>query len=110
MIKNILPSILAASLSGFDTRLIRKALNAFIPGPELTPGRMNIFNFGSFDVMIDYVHNTDGFEQLKEFMKQVPAKRKVGIIGCAGDRRNQDIIRMGQSVAEMFDEIIIRHG
>jgi cyanophycin synthetase len=109
MIKNILPSILAASLAGFETRVIRKSLQAFIPGPELTPGRMNIFSFGSFDVMIDYVHNTDGFEQLKEFMKLVPAQRKVGIIGCAGDRRDQDIIRMGKSVAEMFDEIIIRH-
>jgi len=109
MIKNILPSILAASLSGFDTKTVRKALQSFIPGPDLTPGRMNIFKFRNFEVMIDYVHNTDGFNQLKEFMKHVTAKVKVGIIGCAGDRRDDDIKNMGRCAAEMFDEIIIRH-
>jgi cyanophycin synthetase len=109
MIKNILPSILAASISEFDMRIVRRALMSFIPGPDTTPGRMNIFKFRNFEVMIDYAHNTDGFNQLKQFMNQVSAKVKVGIIGCAGDRRNDDIINMGKCAAEMFDEIIIRH-
>ena len=109
MIKNVLPAILAASISDFDTRIIRKALQTFVPGPELTPGRMNIFKVRNFEVMIDYAHNTDGFKQLKEFMQQVSAKRKAGIIGCAGDRREEDIIAMGKYAAEIFDEIIIRH-
>ena len=109
MIKNILPSILAASLSAFDIRIIRKALQSFIPGPELTPGRMNIFKFKNFEVMIDYVHNTDGFDQLKDFMKNIKAEKRVGIIGCAGDRRDEDIKKMGMTAAQIFDEIIIRH-
>ena len=109
MIKNILPAILAASLSDFDTKTIRKALQSFIPGPDTTPGRMNIFKIRNFEVMIDYVHNTDGFRQMKDFMKQVAAKTKVGIIGCTGDRRDEDIRQMGMYAAEMFDEIIIRH-
>jgi cyanophycin synthetase len=33
----------------------------------------------------------------------------VGIIGCAGDRRDEDIITMGRYAGEIFDEIIIRH-
>jgi cyanophycin synthetase len=33
----------------------------------------------------------------------------VGIIGCAGDRRDDDIRTMGRCAAETFDEIIIRH-
>jgi cyanophycin synthetase len=109
MIKNILPAILAASLSDFDTKTIRKALQSFVPGPELTPGRMNIFPIRNFEVMVDYVHNTDGFRELKQFMNTVSAEKKVGIIGCAGDRRDQDIIEMGKYAAEIFDEIIIRH-
>lgn len=109
MIQNILPSILAASIIDFDMRIIRKALQAFIPGPELTPGRMNIFRLKNFEVMIDYVHNTDGFVQLKDFMKNINAEKKVGIIGCAGDRRDEDIKKMGATAAQIFDEIIIRH-
>jgi cyanophycin synthetase len=109
MIKNILPSILAASISEFDIKIIRKALQSFIPGPEFTPGRMNIFKVKNFEVMIDYVHNTDGFRELNDFMKNVNATIKTGIIGCAGDRRDDDIRLMGKYAAEIFDEIIIRH-
>lgn len=109
MIKNILPSILAAAISDFDTKVIRRALQSFIPGPKLTPGRMNIFKVRNFEVMVDYVHNTDGFKELKAFMQHVNATVKTGIIGCAGDRRNEDIRLMGKYAAEIFDEIIIRH-
>jgi cyanophycin synthetase len=109
MIKNILPSILAASISDFDPKKIRKALQDFVPGPELTPGRMNIFKIRDFKVMIDYVHNTDGFKELKEFMSQVASTEKVCIIGCAGDRRDEDIRMMGTLAAQAFDKIIIRH-
>lgn len=109
MIKNILPSILAASICDFDTKIIRKALQSFIPGPELMPGRMNIFKIKNFEVMIDYVHNTDGFKQLKDFIQNVNAPVKTCIIGCTGDRRDADIRLMGRYVAETFDEIIIRH-
>src|SRR5690242_4986832 len=109
MVKNILPAVLAASISDFDTKIIRKALQSFVPGLELTPGRMNIFKVKNFEVMVDYVHNTDGFRELKDFMKNVRASIKTGIIGCAGDRRDEDIKLMGRYAAEIFDEIIIRH-
>jgi cyanophycin synthetase len=109
MIKNILPAILAASISDFDTKIIRKALQCFVPGPELTPGRMNIMKVKNFEVMIDYVHNPDGFKELKEFMQKTRASIKTGIVGCAGDRRDEDIRLMGNYAAEIFDEIIIRH-
>ena len=109
MIQNILPAILAATLSNIDIRLIRKGMQSFVPGPEFTPGRMNIFPVRDFEVMVDYVHNTDGFDRLKEFMMQVNSPDKVGIIACAGDRRDLDIIYMGKCAAEIFDRIIIRH-
>ena len=109
MIKNILPAILAASISDFDIKVIRKALQAFVPGPELTPGRMNIFNVRDFKVMIDYVHNCDGFNELRQFMKHLGVSEKVGIIGCPGDRRDSDIRDIGSYAAQIFDKIIIRH-
>lgn len=109
MTKNILPSILAASLSDIDIKLIRKALQSFLPGPAFTPGRMNIFKIGQFEVMLDYVHNTDGFKMLQDFMDKVNATRKICILGCPGDRREEDIREVGKYAATIFDEIIIRH-
>lgn len=109
MIKNILPAVLAATLRNIPAESIREALQTFVPSPEQTPGRMNIFHFKEFDFMVDYAHNIDGFLELKKFMDRTQAAVKVGIISVAGDRRDEDIIMMGRLSAQMFDEIIIRH-
>lgn len=109
MIKNILPSVLAAFIQKFDIEKIKEGLGTFYPSPEQTPGRMNIFNFPHFDFMIDYAHNTDGFLELKNFLEKTEAAFKVGIISVAGDRRDDDIRNIGKTSAQMFDQIIIRH-
>ncbi|SDG82569.1 cyanophycin synthetase [Flavobacterium omnivorum] len=110
IIKNVLPAILAASISNFPIETITAALKSFIPSPALTPGRMNVFEFKNFRLMIDYVHNTDGYVQMQKFMEQVEATKKTGIISATGDRRMEDIKNIGRFSAQMFDEIIIRHG
>ncbi len=109
MIKNILPCVLAAIIQDFKIEDIRRALQTFIPSPELTPGRMNIFNFRNFKFMVDYAHNTGGFEELKTFMERTGAAYKTGIITGVGDRRDEDIRNLGMLSGEIFDEIIIRH-
>ena len=110
MIKNVLPAILAATISEFPFETITAALQSFIPSPTLTPGRMNVFKFKNFKLMIDYVHNKDGYLQMQKFMEQVDATKKTGIISATGDRRVEDIKNIGRYSAQMFDEIIIRHG
>lgn len=109
MIKNILPAVLAATVQNISVETIREALQTFVPSPQQTPGRMNIFHFKEFDFMVDYAHNIDGFLELKKFMDKTHAACKVGIISVAGDRRDEDIITMGRLSAQMFDEVIIRH-
>lgn len=109
MIKNILPALLAASLSNFPLETITSALKTFIPSPQLTPGRMNLFRFNNFELMVDYVHNTCGYIQMKKYLEQVNASRKTGIIAATGDRRVEDIKNIGRYAAQMFDKIIIRH-
>jgi len=109
MIKNILASVLAAIIQNFKLEDIRNALMSFMPSPELTPGRMNLFKFRNFDFMIDYCHNTGGFTEMKIFVDKVKASVKTGIITGVGDRRDEDIRNLGKLSGEMFDEIIIRH-
>ncbi|MGZ4099565.1 MAG: cyanophycin synthetase [Bacteroidia bacterium] len=109
MIKNILPAVLAGIISGFTLDEIQKGLKTFYPSPALTPGRMNLFDFSHFKVMIDYAHNIDGFFELKRFLDEVEDSPKVGIISIAGDRRDEDILNVGLLAATMFDKIIIKH-
>ncbi|HEV7230676.1 MAG TPA: cyanophycin synthetase [Bacteroidia bacterium] len=108
MIQNILPAVLAGFLNNVKIEEIRLALETFIPSPTLTPGRMNLFQFKKFQIMVDYAHNTAGFMALGKFLEKVDAKPKVGIIAGVGDRRDEDIISLGTQAAIMFDEIIIR--
>lgn len=108
MIQNVLPAVLAAFIRNFKMEDIRLALETFIPSPVQTPGRMNMFQFRRFNVMVDYAHNPAGFQAIAKFLEKVDAKPKVGIIAGVGDRRDEDIFALGKLAAEMFDEIIVR--
>lgn len=108
MIQNILPAVIAGFLRGFKVDDIRLALETFIPSPTQTPGRMNMFQFRNFTVMVDYAHNPAGFQAIARFLDKIEAKPKVGIIAGVGDRRDEDIVQLGSIAAQMFDEIIIR--
>ncbi len=108
MIANVLAATLAGYLSGFRTEDMRLSLETFIPSAALTPGRMNIFNFKDFKVMIDFAHNPAGYRGIEAFLEQIDSSYKIGIIAGVGDRRDQDIIECGAIAARMFDHIIIR--
>jgi cyanophycin synthetase len=108
MISNILPAVLSGFVQGIKIEDIRLALETFVPSPSQTPGRMNLFQFKSFDVMVDYAHNPAGFAAIAKFLERVDSKNKVGIIAGVGDRRDEDIIELGNIASQMFDEVIIR--
>lgn len=107
-IANILPCVLAGFVRNFKIEDMRTALQTFIPSPAQTPGRMNMFHFKHFTVMVDYAHNTHGFMAISEFLSKVDASPKIGVIAGVGDRRDEDIINLGRVAAGMFDEIVIR--
>jgi len=107
-VANSLGAILAAYVSDVSIENIRLALQTFVPSPALTPGRMNIFKFNDFTVMLDYAHNTHGMQAIGKFVSQVNASHKVGIVAGVGDRRDEDTIALGEEAGKMFDEIIIR--
>ncbi|RYZ46823.1 MAG: hypothetical protein EOP49_22595, partial [Sphingobacteriales bacterium] len=107
-IANALAATLAAYAAGFDIETVRKGLCSFAPSAEQTPGRMNIFRFPDFEIMIDYAHNTHGLKALGGFLEATEATRKVGIIAVMGDRREEDITSLGATAAQLFDLVIIR--
>ena len=108
MIYNVLAATLASYVYGFTIEDIRMSLETFIPSSAQTPGRMNIFDFKEYKVMIDFAHNADGFRGIQEFLSTVESPFKIGIITGTGDRRDDDIRDLGRISAQMFDHIIIR--
>lgn len=108
MIANTLAATLAGYLYGFKTDDIKIPLTTFIPGAVQTPGRMNIFDFKRFKVMIDFAHNPSGYRGVEEYLESINSDHKIGIIAGVGDRRDEDITECARIAARMFDHIIIR--
>jgi cyanophycin synthetase len=108
MIQNVLAAVLAAHVQGISIEDMKAALETFIPSASQTPGRLNLFEFNNFTILLDYAHNPAGMRALQKFTDELECTKKVGIIAGIGDRRVEDNNEMGAIAAEMFDEIIIR--
>ncbi|MBC5772727.1 cyanophycin synthetase [Pontibacter sp. KCTC 32443] len=107
-IYNVLAATLTAYISHLEINEIKTALRTFIPSPETTPGRMNLFKLPKAEVLIDYAHNMASMQAIGDFIKNTEAFPKIGIIAGIGDRRDEDMKEVGRIAAEIFDEIIIR--
>ncbi|MFL5740797.1 MAG: cyanophycin synthetase [Flavisolibacter sp.] len=108
-IANALAASLAAYTNGIRLSTIRVALRNFVPSQETTPGRMNVYEFRDFRLILDYAHNPHGLKALGQFVRSFETEHRVGVITAVGDRRDGDIITLGEEAAKIFDEIIIRH-
>ena len=108
MIQNILPVVIACNLKGISIEDMKAAFETFLPSASQTPGRLNLFEFDRFKILLDYAHNPAGMRALQKFTNEIEATEKIGIIAGIGDRRVEDNNEIGAIAAEMFDEIIIR--
>ncbi len=107
-IENSLAAALAGYLAGFDKDDIKTALRTFVPSGSKTPGRMNVYKFPKFEVIVDYAHNAAGIEKFADFMDATTATRKIGVVSGLGDRRDEDTLGFARIAGRMFDEVILR--
>ncbi|QIZ69950.1 cyanophycin synthetase [Oxynema aestuarii] len=107
MIANALAASLAAFAHGVEVEQIRAGLGTFQASVSQTPGRMNLFNLGSYHALVDYAHNPASYEALAGFVRNWPGER-IGVVGGPGDRRDEDFVTLGRLSAEMFDRIIVK--
>jgi cyanophycin synthetase len=107
-IENCLAAALAGYLAGFDRDDIKTAFRTFVPSAAKTPGRMNIFKFPKYEVIVDYAHNTAGIQKFGEFMDATSATRKIGVVSGLGDRRDEDTMGFARIAGRIFDEVVLR--
>jgi cyanophycin synthetase len=108
MIANALAASLAAFAQGVRIEDIRAALVTFQASTKQTPGRMNLFNLGTFHALIDYAHNPHSYEALGGFVRNWTTGERIGVVGGPGDRRDEDFVTLGRLSAEIFDRIVIK--
>jgi len=106
-IANALAASLAAFVQGVKIEEIRAALNSFKPSATQTPGRMNLFDLGKYQALIDYAHNGASYQAVGDFVRQHVGER-IGVVGGPGDRRDEDLLNLGKLAAGIFDRIIVK--
>jgi cyanophycin synthetase len=106
-IQNSLAASLAAFAQDVQIEQIRQGLATFVASSEQTPGRMNLFDLGKYHALVDYAHNPAGFKAIADFIQKWEGEA-IGVIGAPGDRRDEDIIELGQLAATMFSRIFVK--
>ena len=78
---------------GFDLPVaaVREGFAAFQSDPADNPGRCNEFQVNGAQVFIDFAHNPHSIAAVADTMRILPARRRLLMLGHAGDRSDADI-------------------
>ena len=107
MIANALAASLATYAQGVDIEFIRQGLRSFNPSTSQTPGRMNLFDLRNYHALIDYAHNPASYQALGKFVQNWDGEC-IGVVGGPGDRRDEDLVMLGELSARIFNRIIVK--
>lgn len=70
-------------------------------------GRAEVLYSKDFTVICDYAHTTDGLQKFLEAIKPYVKGRLISLFGCAGERDSSKREKMGQTVANLSDLVIL---
>ncbi|TDJ12707.1 MAG: Mur ligase [Gammaproteobacteria bacterium] len=106
-IANALGAIGLASALGLPREAMAEGLRE--TKPEDNPGRCNLFAIGGADVLVDFAHNPHGIAAIFELARARPAKRRLMLIGQAGDRSDEAIRELAARAWGIgLDKVIIK--
>jgi cyanophycin synthetase len=106
-IANALAAAAALAASGFGNQEITGGLRTFVSDWKHNPLRSNVFDVDGVTVIFDYAHNTAAYAALAETARALTPGRLVGVVAAPGDRRDEDLVAIGETCAAGFDELVV---
>ncbi|WP_296945867.1 cyanophycin synthetase [uncultured Massilia sp.] len=106
-IANSLAAAAALSASGFGNLEIIDGLRTFVSDWKHNPLRSNVFDVDGVTVIVDYAHNAAAYAALAETARAMTPGRLVGVVAAPGDRRDDDLVEIGETCAAGFDELVV---
>ncbi|WP_371766917.1 cyanophycin synthetase [Massilia sp.] len=106
-IANALAAAAALSATGFGNIEIAAGLRTFVSDWKHNPLRSNVFDVDGVTVIFDYAHNTAAYAALAETARALTPGRLVGVVAAPGDRRDEDLVAIGETCAAGFDELVV---
>ncbi len=106
-ISNALAAIGALRGLNLPIEQIRNGIMTFYPSPNQNPGRMNLFDFQKYKVLLDYGHNPDSARALAGLLPRLAQGRKIALCHGTGNRTTEQIIEFGKALATVYDYIVL---
>lgn len=106
-VENVLAAASACWALGMPCEQIRLGLESFSAHMDKVPGRFNLMEIHGATVVVDYGHNQSSLLAIAESLDQFPHPSRTVIYSAAGDRRDVDMIRQGEILANHFDRVIL---
>jgi UDP-N-acetylmuramyl tripeptide synthase len=106
-VANALAALGAAAVLGVPPDAMARALRRFGQTVGDNLGRANIVELGGVRVVIDYAHNPHGMAALAEMVAAMPARRRLVLIGQAGDRSDDAIRELARSALALRPDRVV---
>ncbi len=108
-VANALAAAAGALALGMTPAQVAAGLRDFRPTPELSPGRLNVFELGGSTVIVDFAHNEAGANVILDVAAALARGRGVtAIIGSAGDRPDESISALAAAAARHTARVLIK--
>jgi cyanophycin synthetase len=106
-VENVLAGVAACWGAGMSVSQIVIGLESFSAHIDKVPGRFNLLEVHGATVVADYGHNSSSLLAIIEALGNFPHGHRTVVYSAAGDRRDIDMIRQGEILADHFDRIIL---
>ena len=106
-VENVLAATAACWGLGMPSEQIVSGLESFSAHMDKVPGRFNLLEVHGATVIADYGHNSSSLLAVIDALSQFPEGHRTAIYSAAGDRRDVDMVRQGEILADHFDRIIL---
>ncbi|WP_298859830.1 cyanophycin synthetase [uncultured Gimesia sp.] len=104
---NVLAAVAALHGLGTPVDMIRNGISTFHPSATQNPGRMNLIDFVTFKVIIDYGHNVPAIKALGAALPHISTGRKIVVAHGTGNRTDDNIKEFGAALASVYDHLIV---
>lgn len=106
-IENMAAAALCGYRLGFGLDAIRHALSRFGQQALDNPGRLQQWQFGELRVLLDYAHNPDGMRGFLDIAQTLRGEGRLAVLlGQAGNRENDDIVKLAETVARFNPDFV----
>jgi UDP-N-acetylmuramyl tripeptide synthase len=86
---------------------VARGLTRFGSAEEENVGRANVMELGGVQVVVDYAHNPHGMAALAEMVAAMPARRRLVLLGQAGDRSDASIRELARAALALRPDRIV---